>query len=209
MSSVTIEDHGNKQTGLKIIPGGRALVSATGSVTITEADNVVITSGNVYNINAAEIALLSGKIFTARRFELATADDAYHQLLMYTGTSGAAGETQAVYTDIGVGAGGDSIIEIYENPTITSSGTDMSVYNKNRLYSDGNAIVSVYHTPTVTSSGTRLSHKLLPAGTGFTDIGEEVPGIPWKFRAGEDYLISVQNIAGATQPTSIMLNWRQ
>ena len=190
MSSTTIEDHGNKRYGLKITNSGRAKVDSDTTDTIER------------NLN-------SGKIFFVRRVALEVADDAYHQILLYTGTSGAAegGFSSAqIYAVVGATSGGNAELEIYEDTTVTTSGTQLTIYNKTRASSTAPKSTA-FHTPTVTISGTRLAHRLLPTGSGEVVEGDQWKDVPIVFNANKNYLVSLKNIAGSEQPNSIALTW--
>lgn len=190
MSSVTIEDHGNQQYGLKVTNAGRAKVDSDTTDTIER------------NLDA-------GKIFFVRRASLEVADDAYHQILLYTGTSGAAegGFTSAqVYAVVTATSGGNGELEIYEDTTVTTSGTQLAIYNKTRA-SSVTPKSTAFHTPTVTISGTRMVHRFLPSGSGEITEGDQWKDVPIVFNANKNYLISLKNVAGSAQSNSIALTW--
>jgi len=190
MGSVTVEDHGNKKYGLRVTNSGRAQVDSDTTDTI-------------------ERNLDLGKIFFVRRALTSIADDGYNQILLYTGTSGAAsgGFTSAeAYTVVNAASGGNAELEIYESPTVTASGTQLTVYNKTRS-SSVTAKSTAFHTPTVTISGTRMVHRIIPSGGGEATEGDQYKDAPIVFDADKNYLISVKNIAGSAQPNSIALTW--
>lgn len=186
MASVVIEDHGNQKYGLRITNDGRAQVDSD-------------TTSNI------ERNLVSGKMFSVRRLVPIVADDNYLQLLLYTGTSGVTFNSKVAYIAVNPACGGDAILEIYENPTVTASGTQLDIYDKNRrLTTTPNS--TAFHTPTVTASGTRLCHRLAPDGAVICE-GGIVTDSPWALKANEDYLISLKNVSGNATSASLALTW--
>jgi len=201
MSSVTIEDHGDKKTGLKIESDGRARVAAK----ITEIESEVLVDVR----NVVETNLANGLVFSVRRLSESVADKGYHQLLLYTGTSGAADggfdSAQAALV-INVANGGNAELEIYEDTTCTTSGTQLEIFNKDRA----SAVVpksTAFHTPTVTASGTRIAHRLVPEGCGEATEGDMWKDAPIVLKAATNHLISVKNRAGSAKDNSIAVTW--
>ncbi len=64
-----------------------------------------------------------------------------------------------------VRSGGDAEIYLFENPTVSASGTAVVPVNLNRPLAFGSALVA-YHSPTVTVSGGALYEALLPGASG-------------------------------------------
>ena len=85
------------------------------------------------------------------------------------------------------------VLNIYNDPVVTSSGTLVPSYNLNQSIADS-ATAIMYHTPTITSNGTKISPSILipDSSNGFNSDktfkdGSEYVG------AGELYLIGVRN----------------
>ncbi len=190
MGSVTVEDHGNKKYGLRITNSGRAKVDSNTTDTIER------------NLDA-------GKIFFVRRAALEVSDKDYHQILLYTGTSGAASggfSSAQIYAVVTATNEGTGELEIYENTTVTTSGTQLEIFNKTRSSSE-TAKATAFHTPTVTISGTRICHRILPFGSGEITEGDQYKDTPIVFQANKNYLVSLKNTGGGAKDCSLALTW--
>ena len=88
---------------------------------------------------------------------------------------------------------------IYENPTITSVGTQLIPRNMNRSYSDETDVL-FFHTPTVGALGTQIYNEFSLAWLGYFNEGTGV----WELKKGNDYLLRSQNLS----EDESYLNWR-
>lgn len=89
-------------------------------------------------------------------------------------------------------ADGDAVFEIYENPTVTSSGTEHDPRNLNRGFGvEGNerATVRGFVSPVLSNDGYVLTYQLLPDGVAAGDqIDDE-----WVLRRGNVYVFRMYN----------------
>lgn len=99
---------------------------------------------------------------------------------------------------------GEVVMELFENPTITSNGTLVSSNNKNRV-STNTSLTACYGGGTVSSNGTLIAkHSILSAGQGaFTLGGSGGFGGEWLLKPNEDYLFKITNNSGSTIQYSI------
>lgn len=110
--------------------------------------------------------------------------------------------SDSIHGTLTVVAKGSSIIRMYANPVISSSGTVVDSYNLNQQIADS-AEAIFFHTPTVTSSGTVISPDIyVPAGVVFNSDqwfkdGSEFLG------ADVGYLITVENNSTADSDIGI------
>jgi len=99
---------------------------------------------------------------------------------------------------------GEIILELYENPTITSNGTAVTSNNKNRS-STNTSLTACYSGTTVSSSGTLIArHHILGTGHGaFSAGGSGGFGGEWLLKPDEDYLFKITNSSGSTIQYSV------
>lgn len=99
-----------------------------------------------------------GDAFYAQHNASGVADGGYVGVLFTT-----ANTTSWGHAIFGMNSSSKATFELYENPTVTSTGTTVTAYNRDR--NDGsNAVVSVSHTPTVSNNGTLIRMRYI--GTG-------------------------------------------
>jgi len=100
-----------------------------------------------------------------------------------------------IHTNILITVESSSLLVVYRDPVVSSSGTLVDSYNLNHPIADA-ATALFYHTPTITSLGTIVQpHIFIPAGkfnTG-TDIKNNAEYVG---ATGEMYLICVVNKNG-------------
>jgi len=99
-----------------------------------------------------------------------------------------------IHTNILITAETTSLVIIYRDPVITSSGTIVDSYNLNHPIADA-ATAVFYHTPTVVTPGTLVQpHILIPANVGIFNTGTDIKNnAEYVGAAGEMYLIMVVN----------------
>ncbi len=99
---------------------------------------------------------------------------------------------------------GEVILELYENPTITSNGTAVASNNKNRS-STNTSLTACYGGTTASSNGTLIArHHILGSGQGaFTAGGSGGFGGEWLLKPNEDYLFKITNSSGSTIQYSV------
>lgn len=110
-------------------------------------------------------------------------------------------------------SGGDAIINVYEDPTITTNGTRIEAYNQNRS-STNIASGSYYHTPTISANGNNAvpPNVYIPGGSGGNSFGGSGGG-PVRQGAelilakNKNYYIVLQNIAGTAQKLNILVGF--
>lgn len=141
-----------------------------------------------------------GEMFTTSYFLASIADDATIMIRLLTGA------TKFAHLTFFVSCGADAQIELLENPTIDTPGTELVEYNNKRTSSES-AEVQAFHTPTITG-GTVLLTALLPGGTGGNSSGGLLrANTEFNLKQEEDYVIRLTNIGGNNQPVSIIATW--
>jgi hypothetical protein len=144
-----------------------------------------------------------GVLFEASYLSESVADDASILVRITT----AAG--QSTHLRITPGAGGDAIVKFSEGATFSSAGTPITPTNRNRV-SPNVAQTVIRHTPTVNVAGTELlppSGQFLPGGAGFLSTpGAAIADFEeWILAPGTEYLITLTNKAGSSQPLGVSL----
>lgn len=162
-----------------------AIVGDTGCLT-TEGDYGYHThEGNVYVVSVIDAAVADGSGLTLL---VCVKDD------VIRGRWEAAG-------------GGNALLYIYENPTLTTSGGSLTAYNKDRS-SVNTSNVTCFSKPSVGSYGTLIQSKLLPEGTKqFAGDGIGGADTEWIFSNNEEYLFVLVNSAGATKDLYLGFKW--
>ena len=140
-----------------------------------------------------------GRSFQVWYWEEDIADDGVIEILLRTSSDPA----HAIYD---VGAGGDAVASLIENPTVNAAGTALTEYNLNRT-STATANTTTFHTPTV-AAGTELVAQYLPGGAGPQAGGGQVQSdSEWVLKPNEDYVFRVTNISGQAQTLGIIVEW--
>ena len=105
-------------------------------------------------------------------------------------------------------AGGDAVFLMFENPTVTSSGTSYDPRNLNRGFGiEGTERSSVlgFVSPVLADTGYTLSFKLLPGGVGViagADVDEE-----WVLRRGNCYVFRLYNWTAGAELLGFDASW--
>jgi|GEM_PF-5560145 len=124
----------------------------------------------------------------------------FEESWIFSGTAVGASEQVMIIVDdeydahakIQVEVGGDAVFEMYENPTITSSGTQQDPRNLNRTFgiqgTERNRSLG-FVSPTLSADGYLLTHRFVPDGVGFgSSLDDE-----WVLRRGNAYIFRVYN----------------
>lgn len=160
------------------------------------------TSGMITNEHA-KVHL--GQVYTASFIDISVADDDYVVILIDITTNTFTNDEIHMY--MAYGAGGDSIVKLFEGAHCTSSGTLITAYNFNRDIADSPETL-IYHTPaTIVTSGTVIYSQLIPGGTGGNaGGGTNSKNVEWVLE-GNSYLIEIQNISGNTKPIGVEVDF--
>ena len=127
------------------------------------------------------------------------ADDGTLALLIRTSTK----VCHFVFTATG---GGDTEVELLENPTVSDAGTGLSEINLNRGSSETPG-ATTFHTPSITG-GTLLFNTLVVGGQKNAASGGSLrPDVEWNLKTNEDYVVRATNRAGNAKPMSIIFEW--
>ena len=107
-------------------------------------------------------------------------------------------------------SGGDSIIQLFEDATITSAGTAITMANHNRLSikaGDG----TVTHTPVLLTDGNQVNGTVFVPGGEKAQSGGGVGGFSSEFilKFSTIYLLRITNLSGQTKPMSILVTGYQ
>ena len=165
-------------------------------------DDVV---GGVIVIDSVHHEAHESEIFEVYLLDIALADDGYLHILFKP-----RGET--AHIAVSAACGGDALLRLSEAPTTSANGSNLQERNLNRIVQSGirrdTAKAVIYSGPTVTDPGVVLFQGLLPGGTKSQAAGGAARSNIERILSGDfNYLVSVQNIAGATKPSSLLIQW--
>ncbi|MBA7682520.1 hypothetical protein ES703_90870 [subsurface metagenome] len=192
-----------------VLPVSVRTVASGGSV-----EGVIITDGETpVAVDAHSEALLTiphshhelyeGNHFTVSFRFLAVADNAFADLRIYVHADYFAELNFAVKTEA------KAYIHLLEGTTYSDPGTEVICYNNNRASGTAaNALVK--HTPTIDVAGTAIRTALQGTAGFFTEAagGTETANIRLLQKA-TDYLLRVQNKAGATKDIVIRFKFHE
>lgn len=100
-------------------------------------------------------------------------------------------------------AGQETLLYMYENPTVSASGTALAEINMNR--GNGNvSSASASYGPTVSSFGTALFERMVP---GNIVGGRDEPRGYWNLDATDSYLLRIVNNSAASCNVSCAFIW--
>lgn len=157
-------------------------VSTNGHVITQQELDHIIYHGNAYGVGYYNAAVANGSSIDL----LVSCDDV------------------PLSVQLKIAGGGDCLLNLYENPTISSPGTTLTAINLNRN-STKTCGASVSHTPTVSSVGTLIYQLYAPGGTGGNASGGDASFQRGILKKGEEYLFRLTNISGGTKPMQISL----
>lgn len=106
--------------------------------------------------------------------------------------------------------GGDAVFQIWENPRVTTSGTEYDPRNLNRGFGEeGNERGNVrgFVSPTLSDDGYILTHQLLPGGIGVVaggNVDDE-----WVLRRGNVYVFRMYNWTAAAEVMGMRAKWSE
>lgn len=102
-------------------------------------------------------------------------------------------------------AGGDALVHLYENPTVSANGASLTPFNVNRNYPN-NSGVAAYSGPTVSDNGIELLSQFLPGGSGGNADGGAIrTGTEFILNGANSYLFSMVNVAGTAQTLNLIV----
>lgn len=141
-----------------------------------------------------------GRYFSGGFYNAAVLNAASIDLLVVLGT------TNTFHTLFSGACGGDSVLQIFEDPTYSAAGTAVVMSNHNRSSAkvfDG----TVTSMPTITTTGNQVN------GTVFVPGGQKAQSSggsgtfssEFILKVSTTYLFRLTNIAGATKPVSAMV----
>ena len=118
------------------------------------------------------------------------------------------GSSKELHTTIHIVTGAEAYMYMYENPTITATGTAVPIHDMNRTTSNSPASTIAYHGSTVGAVGVNLSQSLIEGGSAGRAIGGQVRlGTEWILKKNENYLIRIVNNTQSTQNMSIQVEF--
>ena len=165
-------------------------------------DDVV---GGVIVVDSVHHEVHESEVFEVSLYDGAVADDGYLYILFKT-------RGQNAHTAFSAACGGDAYIRLSETPTVSDNGVLIQERNLNRIVNAGvrrdTAKAVLYGGPTVSAPGIVLYEGFLPGGTKSGSPGGTARSNIERVLSGDyDYLITLQNIAGATKPASLLVQW--
>lgn len=138
----------------------------------------------------------------------------FHASLFASGVAGGGSQYMALFMDEdhdvhlrwACGIGADGIFELYENPTLSSTGTAHDPRTRNRTFGvEGaeRAYTMCYINPTPTNMGYNLTRTVLANLIGGAIDSE----VEWVLRRGNVYLLRAVNLAGQSDYVGIDADW--
>lgn len=102
------------------------------------------------------------------------------------------------------------LVEMFESPTVTTTGTLQTASNKNRV-SSTTSTMSLYAGTTVSSNGTLIADDyLFSTGSGKNILsGTSTIGDGWILKVSTDYIIKLTNQAGSTTSYNANFAWHE
>ncbi len=105
-----------------------------------------------------------------------------------------------------VTAGGNTLFEVFQAPTVVADGAVLTPIQMNQL-SSGVSATEVFHTPTLSADGTNIFRTFLPGSTGLNPLGDSTSPFQRLITLPDtDYLIRMRNVSGSASDMSINLN---
>lgn len=154
--------------------------------------------------NYEEIAVSKGLYFGSGHFDGAvTGGGGTMEILVRTGSV-----DDIITTALGgfMSSGGEALLEVFQNPTLTADGTPLGQLQVNQL-STNTPKSTVFHTPTITADGTRIFRVLVNGGsTGNAIGGSSSPFQRLLTLPDTDYLIRGTNRAAGAQAIGINIS---
>ena len=143
-----------------------------------------------------------GSFFTATHLFTDVADNAFADLRITTGA------TNELHIGWSIVAEGKAYMVMQQGTTFTDAGTGVTAFN-NKTASVTATDATFRHTPTINMDGPlKIDSILINGGTGpKTTGGDAKQGVEWIFETSEEFLLRVQNVAGAAKDISIQLEW--
>jgi hypothetical protein len=160
---------------------------------------VATNEGHLAVFNRQELFLHDGQLFGTGYYNSSVSDASSIELLL-TAPAG-----YDVFTQLAMKSGGDCVLEIYEDVTITSNGTATGVINLHRNKTN-TATTTVYHTPTISDYGSLIWQDFQPGGNGNKSDGGSGTFNMGVFARNKSYVLRLTNVSGFTKPmqTSIV-----
>jgi len=173
-------------------------------ITLTDADGnrIVVDnySGALSVMDVAHYHIHEGLFYTISRTELALADNA--SITFYIVPN-----QLRLHLRVSALSGGDGMLELFENPTVSANGTAQVGINRNR-YSANVPDSAMYYGPTVTGDGTRIFDAISPGGYKNFSTGGEF-GLTGEYVLNHDrtYLARMTNLSGQAAPIALIMDW--
>ena len=165
-------------------------------------DDVV---GGVIVVDSVHHEVHESEIFEVGLSDIALADDGYLHILFKP-------RGESAHAAFSAGCGGDAYVRLSEAPTVSDNGSNLQERNMNRIVVSGvrrdTAKAVIYSGPTFSDPGIILFQGVIPGGTKSQASGGAARSNIERVLSGDyDYLLSLQNIAGAAKPASILIQW--
>lgn len=145
--------------------------------------------GALHTTTAIEVSIGLGQVFTATTIRSVLLQNTFFDVLIRVGTTpiswlpifAVAIETEG---------------SLFENPTVTATGTIVPTDNRNRTSAKTTTTVC-YEDPTLTDDGDLIGTILIPQDT------IRVTPVPFIFKAGTDYIVRLKNVGIADVQVSM------
>lgn len=165
-------------------------------------DDVV---GGVIVVDSVHHEVHESGVFGVSLYDGNLADDGYLHVLFKT-------RGMTAHTAFSAACGGDAYVRLSETPTVSDNGSNLQERNLNRIVVAGvrrdTAKAVIYSGPTFSDPGIILYEEIIPGGTKSQASGGAARSNIERVLSGDyDYLLSLQNIAGAAKPASILIQW--
>jgi len=117
------------------------------------------------------------------------------------------GAVKQMHTVVGIGVGGDALVQIFETPLSATSGTGVTPVNQNRSSSSTSG-VTVLRDATIGTDGTVIKQFMIGGGTGGNASGSDSVFVrELVLPVSGVYEYKLTNLGGAAKVASLSVNW--
>jgi len=121
-------------------------------------------------------------------------------------------DSQLAHIQFGLAAGGLGVWHLYENPTVTSSGTSVPVKNLNRHFKNRESTWLIYQNPTIGDFGDRLRSGIIPGSADAIPVAALAAGTVRSeaervLCTDDSYLLIIQNRSCSSVLVGMACEW--
>ena len=159
------------------------------------------SSRGLVGLDAVHRWVHRGYMFDAWNYNAALGSGAALEILIVTAAS------HGIHARFAAAAGGDALLTVFENPTVSNNGVAVVPMNRNRS-SARTALGLVYKNPTIAADGVQIGNTLLPGGDrGQTGGGGGSSFEEFILAPSTKYLFRLTNLAVGAEPADLDLHF--